>query len=370
MVTTADRPTTWELLRNSGEPRPITSVRADAVMTVAALWFTLGLFLDAYAHANLSNLESFFTPWHAVFYSGFAVTAGWILWTIWGYVRQGRRGMAAVPVGYGAAVIALPGFAVSGGADLLWHELIGIETTTNIFFSPSHLGLFVSMVTLLTCPLRAAWAREEPGTRPALGQVLPAMLTLAMATSLALLFVTYGNALLYGPNGIIGSLSDLESDGPDRIAASVVITTLVLVGPLLLLARRWYLPRGTATLLFALSAAISSVLTGFENLEITVAAVVAGVLVDVLAAVLRPAGHRRLAYWAFGGLVPVLTWAAYLFAASVTAGALPAVTEFWTGLPLVAGLVGWGLAVLLLPNAQPLAGSVVVRADASPERMA
>ena len=63
-----------DLLRNSGEPRPRASRRTDVVTTVLSVWFVLGLFLDAYAHADAPELETFFTPWHAVFYSGFAVT--------------------------------------------------------------------------------------------------------------------------------------------------------------------------------------------------------------------------------------------------------------------------------------------------------
>lgn len=100
MTNTALRPT-CDLLRDSGEPRPRTSVRTDVVTTVLSVWFVLGLFLDAYHHANLPDLETFFTPWHAVFYSGFAATAGWVLWTVGRQAQQGRRGMAAVPIGYG-----------------------------------------------------------------------------------------------------------------------------------------------------------------------------------------------------------------------------------------------------------------------------
>jgi hypothetical protein len=371
MVTTAERPATWDLFRSSGETRPVAPVRADVVTTVLGVWFTLGLFLDAYAHANLPGLETFFTPWHAVFYSGFAATAGWVLWLVWGHVRRGRRGLAAVPLGYGATVVALPLFAVSGGVDLLWHELIGIETTTDIFFSPSHLGLLVGMVVILTSPLRAAWARHPAGARPPLRAVLPAVLTLAFATSLVLLFLTYGNALVYGPSGVVGSLSSTEDDGADRLASSVVITTLVLVAPLLLLARRWGLPRGTATLVFGVSALISATLSGFERPHIPLAALAAGALVDALAAALRPGAERRTAFWLFGALAPVLTWAVYLAVASVAVGRLPAVVEFWTGLPLVAGLVGWALAALMLPNAAapaaaPTATAGVAAAPSAP----
>jgi hypothetical protein len=353
MVTTTGESPTWDLLRDSGEPRPIASTRTDVVMTVLSVWFTLGLFLDAYAHANIPNLETFFTPWHAVFYSGFAVTAGWVLWTIWGYVKQGRRGKAAVPVGYGMTAIALPVFAVSGGLDLMWHTLIGIETTTNIFFSPSHLGLITSMIIILTSPLRAAWARYEVGARPSLGAVLPAMLTLAFAVSLVLLFLTYGNAMTAGASNVVESLSTKQGQGVSRIASSIVITNVVLLAPLLLVIRRWQLPRGTATIVFGLSALISSVLSGFRNLDLCAAVLVAGVLVDVLAAVLAPSGSRRTAFWLFGALAAFVTWAVYILASSAFAGHLPAVTEFWTGIPVVAGLVGWLLAALMLPNALP-----------------
>jgi hypothetical protein len=362
MVTTADRPATWDLFRSSGEARPTASLRTDAVTTVLGVWFTLGLFLDAYAHANIPGLETFFTPWHAVFYSGFAAVGLWILWLVWGHVREGRRGLSAVPLGYGATVVALPVFAVSGGIDLVWHEVIGIETTTDIFFSPSHLGLVVSMIVILTSPLRSAWARHAAGTRPSLGAVLPGVLTLAFATSLVLLFLTYGNALTFGSDPIVEILSD--PGRASRLAASIVITTVVLVSPLLLVARRWGLPRGTATILFAVCALISALLAGFEANEIAAAALAAGVLVDVLAAVLRPGAERRAAFWLFGFLTPVLTWALYLGVASATVGRLPLVTEFWTGLPLVAGLVGWALAALMLPNA---AAPAAVAAPTAPK---
>ena len=145
---------------------------------------------------------------HAVFYAGFAATAGWILWLVRGQLRQGRRGVAAVPLGYGAAVIALPIFAVSGASDLLWHTLLGIETSTDIFFSPSHLGLAASMVLILTSPLGAAWARHPAGTRPPVGALLPAVLPLAFAVSLVLLFLSYANPLEFGPGGVILALSN------------------------------------------------------------------------------------------------------------------------------------------------------------------
>ena len=39
-------------------------------------WLMSGAYLDAWAHRHLARLETFFTPWHAVLYTGmFAVLA-------------------------------------------------------------------------------------------------------------------------------------------------------------------------------------------------------------------------------------------------------------------------------------------------------
>ncbi|MEN3267719.1 hypothetical protein [Pseudonocardia sp.] len=350
MATTVGTQPTWYLFRNSGEARPRASLRTNVITTVLSVWFTLGLFLDAYAHANFPQLETFFTPWHAVFYSGFAATAGWVLWTVWAHVQQGRRGIAAVPAGYGMTMVALPVFAVSGGVDLVWHEVIGIETTTDIFFSPSHLGLIGSMIVILTSPLRAAWADPQLPPRPSLRALLPAVLTLSFAASLVLLFLTYSNALLSSSRGIVEMFSTAGGGGAGSLAGRIVVTNIVLLAPLLLIARRWHLPAGTATIGYAIAALISATLNGFERLAVPLAIVAAGILVDLLARWLRPRADRRAAYWGFGAAAAVVTWAVYLGVASAAEGALPAIVEFWTGMPIIAGLLGWSLAALMLPN--------------------
>lgn len=352
-VTQGARPQLRALLANSGEPRLKASFRTDLTTTLLSVWFVLGLFLDAWAHANVPELESFFTPWHAVFYSGFAATGAWILWAVWGNVQKGRTGIAAVPLGYGLNMVALPLFAFSGFVDFLWHTFLGIETTTDIFFSPSHLGLIASMVIILTSPLRSAWADESMPAEPSMRRLLPAVLTTAFATTLVLLFLTYGNAMLWRADSIVRAFSVLDPpDGPDpdNLAVRMALTTVVLLAPLLLLARRWRIPFGTATILYTASATISGALTGFRNVNILLAMVVAGLAVDLIAMRLRPTSARRTAYWLFAALAPLVTWVLYLAAASIAVGSLPAVPELWTGAPIVASLIGWLLGALMLPT--------------------
>gem|GEM_PF-3537078 len=51
--------------------RPQLSSREHLITVLLAAWMTAGIFIDGWAHINLTPLETFFTPWHAVFYSGF-----------------------------------------------------------------------------------------------------------------------------------------------------------------------------------------------------------------------------------------------------------------------------------------------------------
>ncbi|MRH90672.1 hypothetical protein GFY24_25065 [Nocardia sp. SYP-A9097] len=125
-----------------------------------------------------------------------------------------------------------------------------------------------------------------------------------------------------------------------------------LVGGLILDAwahSRWRLPFGAAVLTMLPTVVLSGAENEARNLSILLMFVVAAIGVDVLARLLRPAADRPGAYQLFGALAPLLTWALYFGSASVSEGGVPEIVEFWTGAPIVAALLGWLLAVLLLP---------------------
>lgn len=344
---------TARLLVDSGQPRPPAGYRVDLVTALLGVWFTAGLMVDAWAHNNLTELETFFTPWHALFYSGFAATAGWILWTIWTHVRSGRTGLAAVPAGYGPAVVGLVLFTASAVGDGIWHSVFGIERTLNILFSPTHLGLLAGMAMILTSPLRSAQADPGVPAAPALRRLLPAVLSVSLTSALALLFLQYGNAMAYSADGVVTLFSagaeGHSDEGASGLAAAIVITSLVLLTPLLVVARRWRPPFGTATIVYLVLAMLCAAVTGFGNVSTILALVAAGVAADLLAAWLRPGPARPVAYRAYAGLVPLTTWALYFAVAAATVGRLPTVTELWTGAPVVAALLGMCLAALLRP---------------------
>src|SRR5260370_1093228 len=57
-----------ELIRDRGSLPP--TRRFEWTVIVLCTWLMAGAYLDSWAHRHLARLETFFTPWHAVLYSG------------------------------------------------------------------------------------------------------------------------------------------------------------------------------------------------------------------------------------------------------------------------------------------------------------
>ena len=346
----------------TGPAPPVTaSYRTNLVTALLGTWFTIGLFLDAWAHNNVPRLETFFTPWHAVFYSGFAATAAWIGWTVRDALRTGRPDFPAMPTGYASSAVAVAGFAVAGGGDYVWHTVFGIEQNIDILFSPTHVALIATMLVIVTTPVRSSWADRSLPADAGLRRLVPAVLSAALATTLVLLFLQYANAIVFDSANIVGALSTVDEGFTASLVTSVAVTNLVLLLPMLTLARRWVLPPGSATVLYSAVGALSGAVHGFRNLATVLALLAAGGCVDVLARWLRPAPSRLVRYRAFGALAPLVTWTIFIATAYFAAGPVAsapevggghpeAVVELYAGVPLVQAGLGVLLAVLLVPS--------------------
>jgi hypothetical protein len=333
--------------------RPVAGFGTNLVLALLGGWFTVGLMLDAWAHNNVPKLETFFTPWHAAFYSGFAATAGWVLWVCRGAIRDGQRALDAVPVGYGLTLVGLVGFALSGVGDLAWHTALGIEQNINILFSPTHVGLIVSMMAIVTTPLRSAWHDPRLAVDAALRRLVPAILSLSFAATLVLLFLQYANALTYVARGVTYALSGEDDHATAQFVAESAVTTAVLLIPLLTVARRWRLPVGTTTILFLALGGLSTAVRGFENADLIIGLLVGGLGVEVLAATVRPGPDRLARQRLFGALAGLVTWAALLITAYLVTPPIAAIPELVYGLPLVQSMLGLLLAIILVPSRAP-----------------
>lgn len=336
--------------------RPTAGYRTNLVTALLGTWLTLGLMLDAWAHNNVPALETFFTPWHGVFYSGFVATAAWIGWTVRGALVTRRFG--EIPVGYGAAVVALGVFLVSAAGDTTWHVIFGVEQTIDILFSPTHLGLGASMVAILLAPVRSAWADRSPPSGPSLLRLLPAVLATALATTVTLLFLQYANVLTYGSGDVVISLSTLEEGLTANLVTDMALTNLVLLLPVLALSRRWTVPLGTVTVIYATAGTLSAAIADFHNRDLMIGLLAAGVCVDLLARWLRPDPDRLIRFRAFAAAAPLVTWTIYIATAHLTSppvfnpdGRIEPMPEVYTGAPIVQALLGLLVGILLIPQA-------------------
>ena len=149
-----------------------------------------------------------------------------------------------------------------------------------------------------------------------------------------------------------------EVEGPDGLlttivgVASVLVTNLIVVAPVLLLARRWRLPFGTVALVAGAGAVGLTSLREFALGALVPAMVAGGLAADLLVARLRPGPDRPGAFRAVAVLVPLLLWGARMATYAMVYGvAWP--PELWAGVLGMACLGGLGLSVLVLPPAVP-----------------
>lgn len=329
--------------------------RDDAITAALGLWLVAGLFVDGRAHLTRPQLETFFTPWHALFYSGYAASAAWLGWLRW---RAHRAGTRALPPGYALGAVGLLVFAAGGLGDLWWHMAFGIEQNRAALLSPLHLLLFLGVTLIVTSPFRAAWLADGPAAdAPSLRGFLPPLLALTAATGAA----AFMNGYLWGLDAsdpwterarrAVPATSPLVHD---LDLAQVLATTVLLLAPLLLILRRWRPPFGSMTVLLTAVAAPMHDLTGvlLRYPERTASVLATGLIADTLVRLVRPWPNRPGAVRLFAATVPLSLWGLHFLAVYLRVGQLWR-TELWAGVTVMASLSGLALSLLTVPPPTP-----------------
>jgi hypothetical protein len=334
----------------SGDTRHVTTRNEDVVTAVLASLMIGGALSDTWAHTNLSEeLETFFTPWHALLYGGFALTAAWTFWL--GLRRRSetpRWWRDGWPAGYGLGALGAVGFLVAGVLDMIWHSIFGVEVSLDIVLSPSHLLLAVSGTLLVTSPLRSWWATGSTGRRAATG-----IAALALGSILGVLLLGHSTAFrstapARAYDHVVGSPSHIDvSYG----SARYFVTTAILLVPVLLVYRRRTV-FGTATAVVGSIFLFNLVANEFPGTLTAVAlgATAGALAVDLLAVRLDgmrgPDAPLRLPI--VGALFGALFTAGHLLGLQVADGiAWP--VAIWTGNIVLAALAGALLGGLATP---------------------
>jgi hypothetical protein len=343
-----------------GEAVPRMSWAGDLLTLVLTLWLVGGLFLDGWAHNTRPQLETFFTPWHAVFYSGFAATAAWVCWSVW--VRRG------IPAGYGLALAGLVIFLLSGVGDLAWHLAFGIERDVAALLSPTHLGLFCGGFLIITAPLRSQWADPDPALSPSrrvsLARLLPAVGSVALSGCLAAFIFMYLHPIKENIVSVAHhadlragftvlqfvdvSRWNIEVGVPGFIFASVF-----LFGPLLFLARRWRPPAGAVLVVIGVQALLMQALVGFQDAGLAALGLIGAVAVEVLLRLVGPSPSSLPRVRTCFTLAPPLFWGIYFALMGLHDGGLGWKAEIWGGTLVWSGLTLLALTMVMWPPATP-----------------
>jgi len=318
--------------------------RLDSAVTALSVLLLSGIAFDARAHAGGLSFaeEGFVTPEHTLFYSAFLGIAGVIGLATVGNRSAGADWIGAVPVGYRVGVLGVLVFGFGGVGDYVWHSTFGFEQGTEVLTSPTHLLLAVGGVLFLSSPLRAAWRREGDPTRQAM---IAAVLSGAFTFGLFGLFSGILNPIA-NPN-----VAEQYAVSQQLAVAQFMVYPALFVGVGVALSRRFDLFPGSLTVVF-LGPGLMGIAPNPENLPLVGAALVAGVVADILVQVSPPRAGRAAPLRVFGATVSLAFAGSYvLIVEYVLARPLALSVHLWAGAVALAGLGGLVVTYLIVPDA-------------------
>ena len=322
------------------------SLRFDWMMIAVCTWLVTGLYADAWAHNHLP-IDNFFTPWHATLYSGLFAVALFLAGT---FVRNRLRGyttLQAMPPGYELSLLGVILFFFCGIGDLLWHLAFGIEKNIDGALSPTHIGIVIAAVLIVSGPFRAAWRHSNAGSKQSFLHLLPMLLSLTYILSVITVIAQFAHPFVF----LWPIYSQQDPFTIQSLAVvSILFQTGLLVGLILLTIRRWALPFGSFTLVFTLNIALLSFMQ--DNYVLIIVAALAGLTADVLYVWLKPSVTRPGELRLFALAVPVVLYLLYFLVLKLTYGVNWTI-HLWLGTTFVAGIVGFLLSFLLVPPRVP-----------------
>lgn len=324
-----------------------------------------GLYLDGWAHRNLELLDTIWTKWHAIFYSGAIALIAWIALHVWQNLGKGRRGLAAVPEGYAIALVGAALFGLAGVGDQIWHLSLGIERDLEAFLSPTHMGLAIAIFLMVSSPWRAFWSSGQSET-PSLREFAPALLSLTVTVGfIAFLF----NYVVMFPSDLpLIDNREFRNGLPDGIprdtldvfterfriqgVASILFMSIIFVGPILLALHRWRLPFGSVTLMYTtIALAVGSIYELAQGWTI-LAAAAGGLVADLVIRKWDPSPRNIVPYRVLAGVVPLALWTTYFLIVEI-AYEIGWGAEFWAGSIVLSVLVVLWLSLLTAPQRVP-----------------
>jgi hypothetical protein len=310
------------------------------ILMVGVLVTTVGLTGDIARHITDStsiNADDFLSGWHLVLYGG-VLSVG--LFLGYGALRKGLRFIGAVSFGtIGFLILTFGGFA-----DMVWHEVFGVEAEVEALVSPPHLLVFVGLMFLLAAPIMALYHQGERMLSASTSLVVVvSALSMFLVTSL---FLGYVSPMSVGirfqsfmePEPLIGTVNDVfyQVRGMSSVVWTAVFTSALLV----LLCRVFRFRTGFITALCGLMA-LPTLFISEDKLPVAILAVglvFGGLSVELIQAVTRGLMSRtRLVL--VGAVIGPVTWTS-TFLMLKAGDMLEWPTHLWTGAVAITGIMG------------------------------
>ncbi|MEO8397809.1 MAG: hypothetical protein ABI700_32755 [Chloroflexota bacterium] len=337
--------------------RPAGSVRFDLSIALLALWFVIGLFVDGWAHNHGKVDSTFFTPYHALLYSGILATGLFLGISQYRNIGNGHSFSRALPYGYNLSLIGVALFFFGGGFDLIWHTLFGFEASMASLLSPSHLILATAGFLIMSGPLRSAWQRVN--VAPTWATLLPVVIVLLLIICVLTFFTQFANQFSHAV-GYVGRFPPGDHNLYDIVGiATVLFPATIVMGVLLFGLRRWTLPFGAITLILTVNA-LGMMLMEWRDYDsypfLLAAPLIAGLVGDGLLRWLKPSTDNRFGLRVFAFAVPFVLETTY-FVLLITQKGIWWVVHMWLGVSFFAAVIGVFLSYLTLPPALPSEGT-------------
>lgn len=320
------------------------------IAALTGVWMIVGLFLDGLAHIELEP-DSFFTPWHLILYSGFAAASLAVVVPVIRRRTPGRRWRDSIPDGHGATLTGVAMFGSGALFDLAWHELVGFELSNEALLSPSHLVLMFGAVLALSGPVRSGWG--ELSKTSSLSSWTPIVISLALLTGVAVFFTSYLTPFGRQSAAAFPTTSThthvLDRATPESFAqlretwgvSGILLSTLILLVPLMLLIRRALPPQGAITLLGIGLGLLVPALGEYTQWSAGIAVVAAFVASDFL---VRRTESRLI----LGAAMPTVLWSAYFIGLDLT-DEVRWSPALWAGAITLSAMIGAVLGLLVTP---------------------
>jgi hypothetical protein len=272
----------------------------DLAIGFCGIWLAAGFLFDSWAHLHV-GVETFFTPYHAIFYAAMLVAAFAFAGFAIVNVRRGYAFPRVLPIAYRRALVGVPVFFLGGVGDLIWHTFFGVENRIEAVTSPTHLIIGYAVVIVLSGPIRSAFAARNVVLS------LRAQLPLIFCVASILEFAHLGMSYAFDPSIARMDAAPAPAAGSPyallyaalanyKIGTGVMIvllTSIVEMAFALWIASRFRLAPGAMTVFFVLGdTMIACALTNDRPILAIhfVQALVAGIVADVILA--RSRGPR------------------------------------------------------------------------------